>query len=158
MLSEVLVFQGTSISSYALLNSKGSVDTGRNEITFRMAQKPEEHKDLLTASRRFTASSLSWFFQQKIQIKSLCSIKNTIWKLKINKVFTVKFLAVRMEAMLSNVYEWLIFTCQEITEGFFPKTFFTASNLVKLFITVKRVYIIFILIWYYTAVDFHQSV
>lgn len=88
----------------------------------------------------------------------MCSIKNTNWKLKINEVFTVKFLAVRMEAMLSNVYEWLIFTRQEITEGFFPKTFFTASNLVKLFITMKRVYIIFILIWYYTAVDFHQSV
>lgn len=88
----------------------------------------------------------------------MCSIKNTNWKLKINEVFTVKFLAVRMEAMLSNVYEWLIFTRHEITEGFFPETFFTASNLVKLFITVKRVYIIFILIWYYTAVDFHQSV
>lgn len=88
----------------------------------------------------------------------MCSIKNTIWKLKINKVFTVRFLAVRMEALLSNVYEWLIFMRQEITEGFFPKTFFTASNLVKLFINVKRAYTIFILIWYYTAVDFHQSV
>lgn len=88
----------------------------------------------------------------------MCSIKNTIWKLKINKVFTVRFLAVRMEALLSNVYEWLIFMCQEITEGFFPKTFFTASNLVKLFINVKRAYTIFILIWYYTAVDFHQFV
>lgn len=60
-----------------------------------------------------------------------------------------------MEPTLSNTYQWLIFTLQEITEGFFQHILHRLKPCETIYNHEKGIYIISILIWNYTAMAFH---